>query len=152
IQKAVVATEPGNKEALRDLSVTYSHLSNVLEENGEYTAALEYSEKDRDIARAMLESDPSNARYRRGVWAGNLRDGRLRGKTGDSTRALQSLTLSLEYIQQLSAADPQDKGHRLWLAVTYLTLGNLLAALNQSKEALDRHAKAVSIAEPLVAA
>ena len=152
IQSAIVSNKREDKEALRMLSITYGYLSHVLEDNGDYAEALDFSTRQLQAARAMLATDKTNVRYERDVAVGLQKEGRLRAESGDLTGSWQSLTASLARMQKLSSADPQDKGHRLWLAVNYLLLGNVLADLHQQGEALEHYSKAVAIAEPLVAA
>jgi tetratricopeptide (TPR) repeat protein len=151
MQNMIVTKNVGDKEALRVLGITYGFLSHVLEDNGEHALALDFSDKNNDLARVMLASDTSNIRYRRDVAIGLQRDGRLKAAMGDLSFALQSLNLALLRMQELSSDDPQDKGHRLWLSVNYLLLGNVLDESKKDKEALDNYTKAIGIAEPLAA-
>jgi serine/threonine protein kinase/tetratricopeptide (TPR) repeat protein len=151
MQNIIVAKNVGDKEALRTLGITYGYLSHVLEDNGEQALALDFSTKNNDIARVMLASDTGNIRYRRDIALGLQRDGRLRAAMGDLSSALQSLNLALLRMQELSSDDPQDKGHRLWLSVNYLLLGNVLDESKRDKESLDDYTKAIEIAEPLAA-
>jgi tetratricopeptide (TPR) repeat protein len=151
MQNIIVTKTVGDKEALRMLGITDGYLSRVLEDNGEYALALDFSTKNNDIARVMLASDTGNIRYRRDIALGLQRDGRLRAAMGDLSSALQSLNLALLRMQELSSDDPQDKGHRLWLSVNYLLLGNLLDESKRDKKSLDDYTKAIGIAEPLAA-
>ena len=151
MQNIIVTKNVGDKEALRMLGITYGYLSHVLEDNGEYALALDFSTKNNDIARVMLASDTGNIRYRRDIALGLQRDGRLRAAMGDLSSALQSLNLALLRMQELSSDDPQDKGHRLWLSVNYLLLADLLDESKRDKESLDDYTKAIGIAEPLAA-
>ncbi len=48
-------------------------------------------------------------------------------------------------MESLSAADPQDTGHRRWLAVTYTLIGNVLSQQNRFDEAQDRYRRAIAI-------
>jgi len=151
VQTLIVNADQGDKETLRVLSVAYGRLSDALEQNAEYGNSLDYAVREMGIARTIFESDRANVRYRRDMWGSYFKDGRLRAETGDKSGALQSLNIALEYIEGLSAADPQDRGHRLWLSITLLTLGNILADSNKGNEALKSYLKAVAIIERLVA-
>ena len=90
-----------------------------------------------------------SARSRRDLWAAFYREGRLLGVTGDLNGALENETKALELIEGLAAADPADKGHRRWLALTYFSVGQTLAQLGRGPEALERYRKAIEISEAL---
>jgi tetratricopeptide (TPR) repeat protein len=64
---------------------------------------------------------------------------------------LQNYTEATQLIEGLAAADPQDKGHLRWLAVTYLSVGELFSTLGQPDKALENYRKAMAISEKVFA-
>ena len=69
--------------------------------------------------------------------------------TPDLHVALEHYTKAAELMEELSAADPGDKGHRRWLAVTYSEMGEVLSALGRPREARARQEAAIAISEDL---
>ena len=151
LQGEIVRRDPSDKEALRDLASIYGAVSNAYEEAGDYEAARDYGGKSFGIAREMWRNDPSNTRSRRDMWAALFRNGRHLALTGVTQDALRDYAEATQLIEGLAAADPQDKGHRRWLAVTYLGAADLFAQLDQRNNALENYHKAIAISEELVA-
>ncbi|MDQ6861354.1 MAG: serine/threonine-protein kinase [Verrucomicrobiota bacterium] len=149
VQRAVVAANPGNKEAVRDLGNTYSGISDALETLGRYEEALAFTRQKMEAAEQLFSEDPRNTRYQRDMWASYFRLGRLLAAVGDSSAALRSYARAIEFMEALSQADPADQGHRRWLAVTYSSLGDLLVQLQRGDDALQRYQQAIGISQEL---
>ncbi len=98
-------------------------------------AALEYNSKSFTIVRNLFQAEATSARYRRSMWAAYLRLARLQLKTGDGRAAVESCAQALQFLEQLSSADPKDTGHRVGMALTYQIYGDALAAIGRAKEA-----------------
>ncbi|MDQ3314625.1 MAG: tetratricopeptide repeat protein [Verrucomicrobiota bacterium] len=101
--------------------------------------------------RETVESDPTSASARRNRWAACFRTGRQLALTGEASGALDNYTKATELMEGLATADPADKGHRRWLALTYLSLGELFAKLDQPNRALEIYRKAIAISEQVFA-
>jgi tetratricopeptide (TPR) repeat protein len=151
IQQELVSVDPGNQERLADLSVIQSRVGSALAEQGDLTGALEYNSASFAIVRKLFQYDQTSARYRRSMWAAYLNLARLQLKTGDGRAAVQSCARALEFLEQLSSADPKDTGHRVGLAVTYQIYGHALAAIGRRDEARTDYQQAISIGESLMA-
>lgn len=105
-----------------------------------------------DRAVERIAAGPANTRYRRGLWAALLRTGRQLGAKSKLTRGIEHYMQALELIESLSAADPNDIGHRRWLAVTATSAAELHVQLEQREEARALYRRAISISEGLLAA
>jgi tetratricopeptide (TPR) repeat protein len=152
ITENIIAANPtDDPEPLRNLVRVYGLVSYASEELGDYATALEYSRKGSELARRNLNHEPSNARYQRDVWAHALRTGRQLNAIGDTEPAFASLTEATRLMESLSAADPADKGHRRWLAVTYSCVADLHRATGHPAPSLEHYRKAIALSEELLA-
>jgi serine/threonine protein kinase/tetratricopeptide (TPR) repeat protein len=150
-EKVIGANPAEDLERVRNLGRVYGLVSYASEEQGDYPTALEYGRKSAELGRRNFDREPSNARYQRDVWAGLLRTGRQLGAIGETDAAFASLAEAARMMESLSAADPADKGHRRWLAVTYSCLADLHSATAQFAPALDHYRKAIALSEELLA-
>jgi tetratricopeptide (TPR) repeat protein len=85
------------------------------------------------------------------MWAAYMRLARLELKTGDARAAAGSCAQALQFLEQLSSADPKDTGHRVGMAVTYQIYGDALATAGRAKEAESNYHQAISIGAALMA-
>jgi non-specific serine/threonine protein kinase/serine/threonine-protein kinase len=149
-EKIITAKPPDDPEPLRNLGRVYGLVSYASEEQGDYATALNYSRKGLEVARRNLDREPSSARYQRDVWGGSLRTGRLLGLSGETEAGFASLAEAARLMESLSAADPTDKGHRRWLAVTYSCVADLHIAIGEPVPALEHYRKAIALSEELL--
>jgi non-specific serine/threonine protein kinase/serine/threonine-protein kinase len=150
-EKAAQATSPDDADGLRRLYRAYALMSYASEENGDYSTALEYSRKGSELIRRNFDREPTNATFRRDAWASALRTGRQLAAVGESELAFRTLAEATELMEGLAAADPNDKGHRRWLAVTYSCMANLYSVTARPTAALERYREAIKLSEELLA-
>ncbi len=148
----VMALDPSNEEAVDSAGLAWSILSYAHEDTGDIESALRYSRILMERAVERIAASPANARYRRSLWAAHLRTGRQLAAKGELTRGLEHYTQALALIESLSTADPNDIGHRRWLAVTATSAAELHVQLDQREEARALYRRAIAISEGLLAA
>lgn len=68
---------------------------------------------------------------------------------GEIEAAFASYAKAIELMEGLSAADPGDTGHRRWLSVSYSSIGDLHARIDQPLPALEHYRRAIAISEEL---
>ncbi|MDQ3119519.1 MAG: protein kinase [Verrucomicrobiota bacterium] len=137
IQQAVLARDPSDGEASRELAAIYGAISSAYEDAGEVEKALDYNRKSLAERRDRFDDVETNARSRRSLWARLSLTARERALAGDAAGALENYTRAVPLMEGLAAADPQDEGHRRWLALSYLAVGESFARLGQPDEALE---------------
>jgi tetratricopeptide (TPR) repeat protein len=150
-EKVVPATLPNDAEGLRSLYKAYALMSYAAEENGDYPTALEYGRKGSELIQRNFNREPTNATYRRDAWANALRTGRQLAAVGETESASRSLRAATDLMEGLAAADPNDKGHRRWLAVTHACMADLYSTTPQPTAALELYRKAIALSEELLA-
>jgi non-specific serine/threonine protein kinase/serine/threonine-protein kinase len=152
IEEKIAHARPGDDaEGLRRLNIGYALMSYAAEQDGEHSTALAYSRKGSELSRRNFDREPTNATFRRDTWANALRTGRQLAAVGETELAFRSLAEATELMEGLAAADPTDKGHRRWLAVTYACVANLYSTTAQPTLALERYRKAIALSEELLA-
>ena len=147
----VVAENAGDQQRTRQLRLAWGMLSYAHEEAGMYEVALEYARRSLASAQPLFDSAPSNARFRRDIWAIHFRIGRLLAASGDVNGAFHHYAQALQLMESLSSADPNDEGHKRWLAVTSTSVADLHAALGQTEAASGLYRKAMALSEGLFA-
>jgi non-specific serine/threonine protein kinase/serine/threonine-protein kinase len=150
LQEKVVTHFPSDEDAVRDLAGMYGTVSRILEELGRHREGLAYGEKSMELTRPIFDRDPGGARNRRDLWGNYFRTGRSLVALGDYDGAKENYAWATTLIEELSAADPADKGHRHWLAATYAAAAELLATTQQAA-ALELYNKAIGVSEKLLA-
>ena len=150
IYDTLVAQDDGDREALRARGSIYGRMSEIYHLLGDVPSALEFSRRQLNVAEQNHSAEPESARLRRDLWSAHLNVARELAATGDAAGARRSFDGATELMEQLSAADPGDEGHRRWLAVTYFRAGAFLQA-EQPDEALRRYEKGIALSEKIAA-
>lgn len=150
ILEPIAASKDFDREVLHRLICIYAQLVDAYADDANNAVALDYAEKEMAGAQKLLDSDPVSARYRRDMWSAHFHIAKEQAALGDFKNALSSYLKASEIISNLSLADPADKGHRRWSAVTQLGLGNVLCKMNKTGEAIQNYRKAIAISENLL--
>ncbi len=149
--KIVETNASGEQDDTRELAESYGSLSDDLEETGAYDEAAELAKKAMELSFNLWKADRTNSRNQRNLWAAELRRGRRLTRGGDKAGAEESYRKAIEIIQGLCAADPSDRGHRYWMAETYLQFADFLSDSGRVDEALDCCERAKKMDEQLLA-
>jgi tetratricopeptide (TPR) repeat protein len=83
IAESLAASDPGNAEWQRDLSVSWQFIGNVRQAQGDLAGALAAYEARHAIAERLAASDPGNAGWQRDLIVSNVKLAETRAGTGD---------------------------------------------------------------------
>jgi tetratricopeptide (TPR) repeat protein len=86
------------------------------------------------------------------MWMVHHDQAQILQKIGRIAAAETAVRKGLPFLEELAAADPGDKGHQRGIAVTYLTLGDILGGLHRTREAQASYRMAIVRSEGLLAA
>jgi tetratricopeptide (TPR) repeat protein len=140
---------PDDQYLARDLSVSYNKLGDVYGERGESQRALEYYQKDLEIAERLYETEPHRADLARDLSVSYNKLGDVYGERGESQRALEYYQKSLEIAERLYEAEPHRADLARDLSVSYNKLGDVYGERGESQRALEYYQKSLEIAERL---
>ncbi len=146
----LVRDAPGDLEPRRKLARCLESLSSILVGLGRSDESFTALERERDLYRGLVESDPADGRSR-GDWA---RAELLYGDTlwRDYHRAREgreSIERARETFEQLVAADPAQSQFRRDLALTYGALASRLGDEGKREEALAYWSRTIAQYEAL---
>jgi tetratricopeptide (TPR) repeat protein len=154
IFESLVASDPQNATARRDLAITYKRYGDELTWNKNPHAALENYQKSLAIYQAIYKTDPNNLNLRAAI-AGMYQDvGDAYGhpempNLGNSAKALEYYRKSLVVFKELVAIDSLNVENRRSLLVSYNKIGDMLKAAGKYDEAADNYRQALAIAEAI---
>jgi eukaryotic-like serine/threonine-protein kinase len=145
----VLAKQDRSPEILRDLSVSYGKLGNLLWMSNQGSSAMDYYGKAAILRVQLVAQDPHNAKLQRelslaytaigdSLWAGNEIAAALRNY--DKARTIR---------EELLAADPNNAQARRDLAIIHGNLGATLIYANDAAGAFQHMQKALSLFQEL---
>jgi tetratricopeptide (TPR) repeat protein len=115
---------------------------------GETQAALEAAQSSRDIVDGLLQSDPTNAQWRRDLSVSYNRVGEAVARAGQPEKALDVFRRSLA-IGQDRDSTKSDTARQRDLAVSHERIGDMLFSLRQPEEAEAEYQAAFDIRRKL---
>lgn len=110
----VHAMEPDNAEVTRDLANRYAWYADALLRQGREEEALAQRQKQLDISRDLLDSDPKNATYRQAWMLAMNSTSRLRHAMGFRAMAQRMRSRAQEELDRLIASDPENHDWKVW--------------------------------------
>jgi non-specific serine/threonine protein kinase/serine/threonine-protein kinase len=152
IRQAVVAADPANVAAQRELFTSHGKLSDALTGAGDSAGSLEQLRQLMPIAERLSAMDPNNLGDRRNLAVAYLDYGWKRADNANWKKGIEDCRKAASMLESLVAAAPSDKRTRRLLALGYERIGDLLSTFaNQHAESLAMHRKALTIEEALLA-
>ncbi len=152
IRQAVVAADPENVAAQRELITSHGKLSDQLTAVGDSAGSLDQLRQLLPIAEKLSAADPSNLADRRNVALAYLDYGWKRSSESNWKSGLEDCRKAVAMLESLAAAEPRDKRTRRVLALAHERVGDLLSNYaRQHAESLAAHRKALTIEESLLA-
>ena len=147
ISEKLVAAQPDNAEARRDLGIDYQDLGLIQIKMGDFAGAIEHFRKSLAMDEAALAADPRNAGAQRDVAFGHSQIGDVLTLRGDYAGAGESYRRSVALLDALSAADPSNIELPSEAASVYSVLGDVLLKAGDTMGASQSYRKALSIRE-----
>jgi tetratricopeptide (TPR) repeat protein len=152
IAERLAASDPGNTEWRRDLSVSHNKLGNVAVTAGNLDEARAQFAKGLAISERLAAADPGNAGWQRDLSVSHERLGDVGVTAGNLDEARTQFAESLTIRERLVAADPGNARWQRDLSVSHERLGDVAAMADNIDEARVQYAKGLAIAERLAAA
>jgi serine/threonine protein kinase len=151
IRQAVVAADPENVAAQRELITSHGKLSDALMGAGDSAGSLDQLHQLLPIAERLSASDPKNLADRRNLALAYLDYGWKRADSANWKTGVDDCRKAAAMLESLVAADPGDKRTRRVLALAYERIGDLLSEYGQQHaESLAMHQKALAIEDDLL--
>jgi tetratricopeptide (TPR) repeat protein len=148
----LAAADPSNAGWLRDLSVSYNRVGNVLKAQGKLEEALTSFKDNLGIRKRLAAADPSNAGWLRYLSVSYAKVGDVLEAQGKLKEALASYKEELAIGKRVAAADPSNAGWQRDLSISYEKVGDVLIAQGKLAEALASYRDALAIAARLAKA
>ena len=151
IREAVVAADPANAEAQRELFTAHGKLSDQLMAQGDPAGSLDQIRQLLPIAERLSAGDPKNLADRRNLAIVYLDYGWKRAGPANWQAALEDCRKATSILETLAAENPKDKRTQRILALAYERTGDLLSNYGgQHADSLAMHQKALAIEGALV--
>ena len=151
IREAVVAADPANIAAQRELITSHGKLSDALTGVGDSAGSLEQLGQLLPIAERLSASDPNNLADRRNLALAYLDYGWKRANNANWKNGLEDCQKAASMLESVAAATPGDKRTGRVLALAYERIGDLLSTYGkQHAESLAMHRKALTLEESLL--
>ena len=147
----LAASDGGNADWQRDLSVSYEKIGDVLVAQGNLAEALKSFRASLAIRERLATSDGGNAGWQRDLSVSYNKIGEVLVAQGNLAEALKSFRASLAIAERLAASDGGNADWRRDLSVSYNKIGNVLVAQGNLAEALNSFRASLAIAERLAA-
>ena len=151
IRQSVVAADPENVAAERELITSHGKLSDALMGVGDSAGSLDQLHQLLPIAERLSASDPKNLGDRRNLALAYLDYGWKRADAANWKTGVEDCRKAAAMLESLTAAEPGDKRTRRVLALAYERIGELLSTYGQQHgESLAMHKKALAIEDDLL--
>ena len=126
IAAELAASDPGNIDWQRDLSVSHDNVGNVLMAAGRREEALAEYRRSLDIRAAFAAANPGNTGWQRDLSVSHNKIGDVLVAAGRREEALAEYRRSLAIIEKLAAAAPGSAEWQRDLAVSHYNVGYVL--------------------------
>ena len=117
---------PDRANYLRDLSVSYSRMGNLMRELGNGEQARQFYQKDLEIAERLVRLEPDRADYLRDLSVSYNKMGDLMRGLGDGEQSRQFYQKALEIRERLEWQEPDRADYLRDLSVSYSKMGDLM--------------------------
>jgi predicted negative regulator of RcsB-dependent stress response len=147
--EAKTRAEPHDTSGLRELSVSYSSIGDVLATQGDGPGALLAYRKDLAIAERLAARDPQNTEWQRDLSVSHDRIGDVLVTQGDGPGALLAYRKGLGIHERLANRDPQNTQWQRDLSVSHNKIGEVLVTQGDGRDALLAYRNGLAIRECL---
>ena len=151
IREAVVAADPADIPAQRELITSHGKLSDAFTGVGDPAGSLDQLRQLLPIAERLSAADPKNLEDRRNLALAYLDYGWKRANSANWKSGVEDCKKAASMLESLAAAEPGDRRVGRVLALAYERIGDLLSGYGkQHAESLAMHRKALVIEESLL--
>jgi serine/threonine protein kinase len=151
IRAAVVAADPANVAAQRELITSHGKLSDALTGAGDPIGSLEQLHQLLPLAERLAAAEPKNLGDRRTLALAYLDYGWKRSDASNWRSGLEDCRKAASILEALAAAEPGDRRTARVLALAYERIGDLLSTDGgEHAESLAMHRKALTIEDSLL--
>ena len=146
-----LAKQNNNANAQRELGSLYAALANLLEIDGQFARALEYSRRQLQLIQPVITADPKNLEYREDLATSQASIGYNLSKLGRSAEGITFLRRGLAEMTELNRLGKNSET-QVSLGGIQVRVGATLAETRNLAGALDSYARAHAIYRALAAA
>jgi uncharacterized protein len=126
IFEALLATNPSDSDAKRELATSIRNMGDALEDQGDYQDALSRYRDSLALYKALTDGDASNADWQRGVEGDDEMIGEILRRQGDLSGALNALDEDLSIAKMLVAKYPANLDFQFDLSESDNKVGDVL--------------------------
>ncbi len=152
IAESLVAADPTNTQAQRDLSISYNKLGDVQLQLGDTPSALGNYQQGLDSCERLAAADPANAETQRDLAVSYDKLGDVQLQLGETPSALGYYQQSLDMRTRLAAVDLTNSQAQRDLSISYEKLGSVQLLLGDTPSALGSYQQMNDIRVRLAAA
>jgi tetratricopeptide (TPR) repeat protein len=145
----LVRQQPGRADFLRDLSVSYERMGDLMRDLGQGDAARDFFQKDLDLREQLVRQEPGRADFLRDLSVSYSKMGDLMRALGQGDATRDFFQKALDLRQQLVRQEPGRADFQYDLAISYERMG-LARESGNGVEAQQHFASALQIRERLV--
>lgn len=136
ILAGLVAREPENAAAQRELSVSHSRIGGIHERRSRWAEALAEYESSRRIRERLTARDPANTDWQRDLSVAHSHAGRMYETQGNLVQALAEFKSHRRIVEGLIARDPLNSRLQRDLAASHRSIGKVYEKQESLAEAL----------------
>ena len=152
IRESIVAADPANLAAQRELFRTHMQLSDALVNAGDRAGSVQQLKQSLAIAERLAAADPASLPDRTNLGIAYLDYGWKRSGQDNWRDSFEDCRKGVTMLESLAASQPNDRRLHRVLALGYGRLGDLLANYaQQPAESLAMHQKALQVESALLA-
>jgi serine/threonine protein kinase/tetratricopeptide (TPR) repeat protein len=147
ISEAVVAANPTDNEARRDVLVSRERIGDTLSATGDMAGAVENHRAALAISEQLAAADPSNNKARLTLLISHIKVGEVQAATGDLQGALETYSKGREIAEALVRDDPANASARRAMTIIYNKVGDMQLETGDAAGALEGYRKVLAMRE-----
>ncbi len=132
-----------------NLAISYSKIGELYNTVGNFTKALEFYSRRFDLCKELLESDPDNKIYKKGLAHAYEKLGDFHKGKGSYNEALKFYNKQFKLVTDLVEEDPKNENNLLVLAIANEKLGDIIKSLGDTGKALILFTKELKLFQKL---
>ena len=151
IREALVALNPDDSQARRDLASSHQKIGYRLLDTGEASKGLEHLRKALTLYLDLTREQPANDDLQFELAATCNKLGAAISQRGDLAGALEQYRAAIAICEKLAASNPRHPEYRRRLSTSHEGIANALWMQNDAAGAIEANRKALALGETLIA-
>jgi tetratricopeptide (TPR) repeat protein len=151
IREALVALNPDDSQARRDLASSHQKIGYRLLDTAEASEGLEHLRKSLTLYLDLTREQPANDDLQFELAATCNQLGLAMSDHGDLAGALEQYRAAMAICEKLAANNPRDQRYRRRLSTSHEGIANVLWLKNDAAGAIEANSKALVLGEALIA-